>query len=204
MKAKSSVKRTTAAPAQSARPPSPSRSGVKLEGAVKAAPSFVYCGVDNGSSGSIGIVSSDTPPFWAATPIKKCRNYQKTEKHLNRVDAERLFDILHDRVYAPMQAGAKVLVMLERPYCNPAGFNASMLAARALEATLVVVDLLGLPHRFVDSKEWQSVMLPKGIVGRDELKKASAETGKKVFPSTKFKKDADSLLMAEWGRQKGL
>ena len=203
MKAKSSVKRTTAAPAQSARPQSPNRND-KQEGAARAAPSFVYCGVDNGSSGSIGIVASAADPFWAATPIKKCRNYQKTEKHLNRVDAERLFDMLYDRVYVPMQEGARALVLLERPYCNPAGFNASMLAARALEATLVVVDLLNLPHRFVDSKEWQSVMLPKGIIGRDELKKASFATGKKVFPATKFKKDADSLLMAEWARQKGL
>lgn len=117
------------------------------------------------------------------------------------MDAEVLFDILHDRVFVPANTtGAKALVLLERPYCNPAGFNASMLAARALEATLVVLDLLKLDYRFVDSKEWQSVMLPKGIIGRDELKKASYEVGKKTFPNTKFKKDADSLLMAQWAK----
>lgn len=143
-------------------------------------------------------------PFWVATPTKRCRNYQKTEKHLNRVDAEELFDILYGRVYSPTQAGATAIVLLERPYCNPAGFNASMLAARALEATLVVTDLLGLEYQFVDSKEWQSVMLPKGVIGRDELKKASYDVGKKLFPLVKFKKDADSLLMAEWAKRKGL
>lgn len=107
-------------------------------------------------------------------------------------------------MYVPIQAGASGIVLLERPYCNPAGFNASMLAARALEATLVIVDLLKLDYQFVDSKEWQHVMLPKGIIGRDELKKASAETGRRLFPAVKFKKDADSLLMAEWAKRKGL
>jgi hypothetical protein len=127
------------------------------------------------------------------------------EKHLNRVDAQILFDIIHDGVYEPsLRTGAKALVLLERPYCNPSGFNASMLAARALEATLVVLDLLELNYRFVDSKEWQSAMLPSGVIGRDELKKSSFEVGKKLFPTTKFKKDADSLLMALWAKNKGL
>ena len=133
-----------------------------------------------------------------------CRNYQKKEKNLNRVNAEELFCLLHDHVYEPVANGATAIVLLERPYCNPNGFNASLLAARALEATLVVIDLLGLPYQFVDSKEWQSVMLPKGIIGRDELKKSSKEVGKKVVPLVKFKKDADALLMAEWARRKGL
>lgn len=181
--------------------PSPSRKVGKGEADTSASPPCIYCGVDNGASGSIAILSPDASPFWAATPVKRCRNYQKTEKHLNRVDAEALFDILHDRVYVPaQQTGIRTLVLLERPYCNPAGFNASMLAARALEATLVVLDLLHLEYRFVDSKEWQAVMLPKGIIGRDELKKASYEVGKKLFATTKFKKDADSLLMAQWAK----
>jgi hypothetical protein len=182
--------------------PSPVSKPAKGAAGTPAASLGIYCGVDNGSSGSIAILTPGAPPFWAATPTKRCRNYQKTEKHLNRVDAEELFDILHDRVYVPAkEQGLKALVLLERPYCNPAGFNASMLAARALDATLVVLDLLQLDYRFVDSKEWQSVMLPKGIIGRDELKKASYDVGKKRFPATKFKKDADSLLMAQWAQE---
>ena len=166
--------------------------------------SRILVGIDNGSSGSIAILSPGQPPFWAPTPVKRHRNYQKVEKHLNRVNTDILFDMLHDRVFVPVQSGSTALVLLERPYCNPAGFNASLLAARALEATLVIVNLLGLEFRFVDSKEWQSIMLPKGLIGRDELKKASAEVGKKLFPTTKFKKDADSLLMAEWARRQEL
>ena len=167
--------------------------------------SRIWCAWDNGSSGSVAILSSFAPPFWAATPTKRCRNYQKTEHYLNRVDAEAVFDILHDRVYVPVQAGATAIILLERPYCNPAGFNASLLAARAWEATLVVLDLLQLPYRVVDSKEWQQVMLPKGVVGRDELKKASYKVGKKLFPAVKFKKaGSDSILMAEWAKREGL
>lgn len=198
MSRKLSGLRKTAGQAQSLRLPSLANKPANEEAGTPASSFRVYCGVDNGASGSIAILAPGQPPFWSATPIKRCRNYQKTEKHLNRVDAETLFDILHDRVYVPIQHGATGLVLLERPYCNPAGFNASMLAARALEATLVVVDLLKLEYRFVDSKEWQSVMLPKGVIGRDELKRASFDVGKKLFPTTKFKKDADSLLMAQW------
>lgn len=137
-----------------------------------------------------------------ATPVKRCRNYQKKEKHLKRVDAEKLFDVLYDRAFLPTTTGAVTHLLLERPYSNPGGYNASLLAARALEATLVVIDLLGLEYQFVDSKEWQSVMLPKGIIGRDELKEASFAVGTQLFPEVKFKKDADSLLMAEWARRK--
>ena len=169
MPQKSSVVPKTAGRPTPKRPLSPLGEKPPAVGADTSAPTVrrIYCGIDNGSSGSIAILSPGVPPFWAATPTKHCRNYQKTEKHLNRVDAEALFDILYDRVYSPTQAGATAIVLLERPYCNPAGFNASMLAARALEATLVVTDLLGLDYQFVDSKEWQSVMLPKGIIGRD-------------------------------------
>lgn len=200
MKLKSSEKPATAEPAQSKRQKA---KVVEPEQATPAGPK-IYCGVDNGSSGSVAIISPGLAPFWMPTPVVRCRNYQKVEKHLNRVDAEKLFDILHDRVYDPVMKGATALVLLERPYCNPHGFNASLLAARALEATLVVVDLLGLSYQFVDSKEWQSVMLPKGIIGRDELKAASAVAGRQLFPDTKFKKDADSLLMAEWANRKRL
>lgn len=165
----------------------------------------IYVGIDNGSTGSIAILAPGVAPFWAATPVRHCRNYQKTEAHLNRVDAEVLFDILHERVYLPVSENkATAIVVLERPYCNPTGFRNSVLAARSLEATLVIVELLGLDYIFTDSKAWQSVMLPKGIVGTKELKKASYEAGKILFPNTKFKKDADSLLMAEWARRKGL
>ncbi len=167
-------------------------------------PFKIYCGIDNGISGSVAVITPGLPAYWEQTPKKRCRNYQKVEKHLHRVDSEKLFDILYSRVTLPIEAEGSALVLVERPYCNPQGFNASLLAARALEATLVVLDLLQLEYRFVDSKEWQTALLPSGTIGRDELKQASFEVGKVLFPDVKFKKDADSLLMAEWARRNQL
>jgi hypothetical protein len=58
---------------------------------------------------------------------------------------------------------------------------------------------------YCDSKDWQKDMLPRGCK-KEELKTASLDIGKRLFPSIDWKgfKDADSLLMAEWARRKGL
>ena len=96
------------------------------------------------------------------------------------------------------------LVLIERPMVNPARFLASTSALRALEATLIVVEELKLPVRYLDSKEWQSEILPKGVEGPDELKAASLDIGQRLFPSLQFKKDADSILIAEWARRNNL
>jgi len=49
------------------------------------------------------------------------------------------------------------------------------------------------------------VMLPHGVKGPAELKKASADIGKRLFPgqteAIDKHKDADGLLMAEWARR---
>jgi hypothetical protein len=160
----------------------------------------VVCGIDNGSSGSIAILSPGSGIFWSRTPVLRRRNYQKHERYLLRLDPVRLTAVFRELLLAPWLAGRPVDVLLERPYCNPQGFNASLMAARTLEATLVVLDLLGLPFRFVDSKQWQSVLLP-GVEGREALKRASLETGRLLFPDVPFKGDADALLMAEWARR---
>ena len=57
---------------------------------------------------------------------------------------------------------------------------------------------------YVDSKKWQKALLPIGIKGSEELKKASLEVGKKLFPTINFKgfKDADALLIAEFYRRR--
>ena len=51
-------------------------------------------------------------------------------------------------------------------------------------------------------------MLPKGIEGSAELKKASKDIGCRLFPSQadliNKHKDADGLLIAEWARRESL
>lgn len=157
-----------------------------------------YVGIDNGVSGSIGIINPEGAAQFHPTPIKKELSYTKKKAWINRVEVNQLKEILRD---VPKDTS---LVLLERPMVNPGRFQATVSAIRALEATLIVCESLGLPLIYVDSKEWQSQILPKGLVGPDELKAASLSIGQRMFPSLKFKKDADSVLMAEWARRKQL
>lgn len=89
---------------------------------------------------------------------------------------------------------------------NPGRFQASISAVRALEATLITLELLNIPYQYLDSREWQRDILPKGVKGADELKRASLDVGKRLFPqfAHMFKGDADGILIAHWARLKGL
>lgn len=166
----------------------------------------IYVGADNGSSGSIAIIypdSSKIPTFWARTPVlKKCRNYQKAEKYLTRINCPELIKLLKERVLAYTQYPANIF--LERPYTNITRFGTSLLSARAFEATLIALEVCEiLSYTIVDSKQWQSVMIP-GVKSSELLKKEGLAIGRKLFPTVKFSKDADSLLMALWALNKGL
>lgn len=154
-----------------------------------------YIGIDNGVTGSIGILGPDkTEPKFFRTPVYKEASYTKEEKNISRIDVGALKKILTGY---PKDA---TLVLLERPMINPRRFTASMSAIRALEATLITVEEFGYTLRYVDSKEWQKELLPK-ILGSDELKAASLKKGQQLYPTLKFKSDADSILMALWAQQ---
>ncbi len=87
-------------------------------------------------------------------------------------------------------------------------FQASVSAARSLEATLCVIEDLGIPHLYADSRQWQGALLPKGVQGAPELKKASMDIGLRLFPDQekviRKHKDADAILIAEWARREQL
>lgn len=153
-----------------------------------------YVGIDNGVSGNIGILHSVAKPRYYHTPIKKELNYTKTKKWLNRIDIEKLGDLL--------DLAEETIVFIERPMVNPGRFQASVSALRALEATLIVLEQLKLSYQYIDSKEWQKELLPSGLRG-DELKKASLQVGERLFPKINFKgfNDADGLLIAEYCRR---
>jgi hypothetical protein len=97
------------------------------------------------------------------------------------------------------------IAVLERPLVNPGMFKATLSGVRALEATLVVLELLGIAIQYEDSKRWQQSLLPKGTKGSTELKKASKDIGIRLFPqhadTIKRQKDADGLLLGEYWRR---
>jgi hypothetical protein len=157
-----------------------------------------YIGVDNGVTGTIGIIhdgSSGIRPM----PVKTEQSYTKARQQVTRVDWPAFIAILDQF------KGLECLVLIERPMVNPGRFKASASALRCLEAVLIAVETRDLPRQYVDSREWQREMLPKGTTS-ENLKRVSLDIGKRLFPGCDWKglKDADSLLMAEWARRKGL
>jgi hypothetical protein len=160
-------------------------------------------GIDNGVTGSIGIIQCDndgiTNNGFYLTPIKKVRNYQKAKKFCNRIDFEKLNNIIG---FTPV--GKSLMAYIERPMINSSRFVASISAARSLEATLCCLEDLNIPYCFVDSKEWQKKLFHSQVDTKDEkdLKHLSVELTKKVFPSiyNQFpkQKDFDGLMIAYW------
>jgi len=181
--------------------------------------SKTYIGIDNGVSGTIGIITKDEVCNFCKTPVKNVNNYQKpakrkkkvkpgmkpgtepkvkpglVQKKLNRIDHEELALLIG-------YLGDDTLAIIERPMVNATRFNASLSAVRALEATLVVLEELEIPYIFCDSREWQKVMLPAGTKG-DALKTESKRVGNELFPQFADVKhpDRDGILIAEYARR---
>ena len=155
-----------------------------------------YIGLDNGVSGSIGILTEKEIKLFK-TPIKNELSYTKTKQNINRIDVPNLILLLQ-----PF-ASPQTKLWIERPMVNPTRFKATMSAIRALEATLIALEILEMPYEYIDSKEWQKNLLPEGLKG-EALKPASLNIGKRLFPSVDFKgfADADSLLIAEYQRRR--
>ena len=157
----------------------------------------IYVGIDNGTSGTIGIIKENGDYEFHHTPSKIEQSYTKTKQNISRVDYPKLLELLSQF------KDDNVKVMIERPMINPKRFKASMSAIRALESTLIALEELNYSYEYADSRLWQRKLLPSGIKGSDDLKKASKDIGSRLFPkeSNKFKKDADGLLIAEYLRQ---
>lgn len=164
-----------------------------------------YIGIDNGVTGSIGIIHPNGLEFHH-TPARSAQNYQKKAKNISRIDIKLLKALLE-----PFSKGS--FALLERPITAMMGKRSLDTIAsgmRALEATLIVLEDLGIPYQFTDSKGWQKELLPalppKTPNASARLKALSLDIGKRLFPEIDFKgfKDADGLMIAEYARRKNL
>ena len=157
-----------------------------------------YIGIDNGTSGSIGILKEDGA-IYIPTPCKKEQDYTKKKKEISRLNVEEFISLLRD-LESPF-------CVMERPLVNPTMFNTTLTAMRCFESQLTILETLKIPHMFIDSKEWQREMLPKGTSGK-ELKKASLDIGLRYFTTLenviRKQKDADGLLIALWAKRREL
>lgn len=160
----------------------------------------VYIGQDNGVTSTIGILQEDRVARFISTPVFKSQDYTKAKKNITRLDVEEYYKILSE--YSD-KTKYQTLLLLERPLVNPTRFNATASALRCHEAMLVCIELLQIPYRFIDSKEWQKYLFPKGT---EDTKKMSLEIGNRYFPEFKNEKhpDRDGLLIALYAKHHNL
>jgi hypothetical protein len=88
---------------------------------------------------------------------------------------------------------------------NPRAFVASMSALRALEATIICLEMRDIPYVYIDSKEWQRFFFASSLIGHGDMKEASRTIGVAMFgnhaTAINKHKDADGLLIAEYAKR---
>jgi len=158
----------------------------------------IYIGIDNGVTGSIGIINEClNTVFFIKTPVKKEQSYTKAKQNITRINGHLLKQILQEHI-----ENNTCFCLIERPMVNPSRWKASVSAIRALEATLTIIEDLKIPYQYIDSKEWQKALLPNGSA-KEELKKDSLNIGKRLFPNVEsIHDDMDGLLIAEYAKRK--
>jgi hypothetical protein len=158
-----------------------------------------YIGIDNGVSGSVGILTQNGELIhFGPTPVFSQLSYTKSKMRMRtRIAVEQLMDVFTRNITVDHQAKA----FIERPMINPMRFQASISAACSMEATLIVLDRLEIGYEWCDSRAWQKLLLPSGCKG-DDLKIASRDIGVRLFPQVQgLHTDCDGLLIAEWARR---
>lgn len=150
-------------------------------------------GIDNGQSGSIGIVGPDGVTF-EAIPTQDYLHYGKKGSIGKRLDRAALRNLL------PYTERPNIKVYIERPFSGRF-MNAVLPAHRFFEATIITMEDCGLGYTVVDSREWQPTMLGN-VKGSALLKKASLLRGIQLYPqltaAIKSQGDADGLLIAHY------
>lgn len=166
---------------------------------------MLYVGIDNGVSGTIGVIwPSGDSEVWP-TPVFTSQDYQKKKENISRLHVSQFRDRIRQLVSRASEFGEVLRVVMEAPFVSPARFKATATSLRCLEAQLIVLEELGVSYTIITSQSWQKALLPKGTKGRDAQKKASLDVGIRLFPKhTQFlvkNKDADGILLAEYGRK---
>lgn len=150
-------------------------------------------GIDNGPTGSIGIICPHGEIF-EPMPAMDSLHYGKKGTISKRLDWKELRDLIVNTVGDDKPC----LAFVERPFTGQF-VKTAISAARFFEATLIVLEDLGIGYRTIDSKVWQKPILGD-VKGSANLKKASRLRGIEMYPehatAIKQQKDADGLLIA--------
>lgn len=177
------------------------------------APASFAIGIDNGVSGTVGIVSIMAchyfSPVFFSVPTFKEFAHTKVAKRVSRIDITKLSQMITCMLRASI---GSIRIVMEGPMKNPGRFQATISAFRAFEAELIMIEkmlpplLPGVPIslRIIPSRTWQKDLLPN-VKTAPLLKAASMQVGIQLFPGLREPiqkhKDADGLLIAEWARR---
>lgn len=148
-----------------------------------------WIGIDNGVSGSIGVLSEANAPQFIHAREYTRKNPKK--KSALEVDPFALLILLQN-----LRPNG---IVLERPYRG--AYRTTEISAATFDGVVrTVMELYSLPFIQVDSREWQKPLL--GTVPAGETKRASAAKGMLRWPSLKEQiedhGDADGLWMAAY------
>lgn len=173
-------------------------------------PKTTYIGIDNGVTGSIGWLRSSIDkkdegiriPSLIQTPVINTQDYQKTPAKINRID-HRTLKALFEYIFRVSHFTEEPLrVIIERPFIAPNRFKQIASGMRALEATLISLELaqeaypsVKMKLMFTDVREWRKIL---GFQGKAADTKVECQKyGEKHFPGLKGNsKDYDGLLIA--------
>lgn len=186
----------------------------------------IIFGLDNGATGTISSIikypDNSYDIFFQKTPSYTAMDYQQTIQYIARIDwkilknwFENILKYVKDNYNKKykLEIELKPLVVLERPMINADRFKQSKNAARAFEATLIVLEMLNLENNYIiiDSKKWQHYFFGKNTMLLD-LKRESMNEGINFLKGFKkyndfieiIKKhgDADSLLIGKFALEK--
>ena len=162
-----------------------------------------YIGIDNGVTGTIAIFHRDGKMEYCKVPIKKQTSYPRAKKRsISRLHWEGFHELLKKTL--SKNDKNNMLAILENPFKNPVGLEASISAARCFEAQTIFLEMEKIPHINITPREWQKEFLPKNLKKSAELKEASRDLGIQRWPSLEEEiqdhGDADGLFIAEYAR----
>jgi hypothetical protein len=162
-------------------------------------------GIDNGASGSIGIIRDGVAVHFGPVPTQPYLHYGKKGSIGERLNRAELASIIRIAVHGfglctteSLAEWGRTRVYVERPFSGKF-INAVVPAHRFFEATIITLEDLGLGYEVVDSGVWQKPVLG-AVSGSKELKLASRLRGIQLYPQFKDaitkQGDADGLLIA--------
>lgn len=154
-------------------------------------------GLDNGTTGSLAVYDTELNIMAIhSLPTKKELSYQKEAKHITRIDFPGMCELL-SRI---KKGENNIHCFMEKPFnAGPRMMNTALISIRCFEAEVIALEECEIGYTVVSSKIWQKRLLPKGLKGSAELKKAAYDVAKRLYPylATKLNlSNADSVLIA--------